>query len=1321
MLNKISAKYFIIFLFVFSSVHSQIIERGFGYSSLVHCRRGGKDVNNDRLADYSYLQVFSEKAYGNRKGKIAEIYDLSTQTDIQNAYILKTADLNGDGLSEIIVVYRWGTDVNGDSLFDGSKLFVYDGIDGSPLFSFESENSSKSVTKCNNILIGDFNGNGKNDIAYFNYSGMDLNGDKIPESVELNVFDFTGSRLFGENFALTMPNTKYLNACVGDFNADQSDDLAIAFAEKGNGQNVVIIGIDVKNQKRIFTLKLNDLTDVSLMKAGDFNKDGKDEMVLVSNSASNASVNIVNTAGNILNNYSATAYISSLFVNDFAGDYSDEIAFVENVKTGNKNHSRILDFGLNSSPTVISPESTEGADSIYLTDVADFNNDGKMDLAFCRKIVKSDEKTNKLSIVDFNGNIIYEYDNSKYPSEVRKKEKIFYISHGDFNGDGKTDISIAHTWGVDVTKNGYGDNSYLTINDIRTDSTIFFFHPFDNGSGGYGGYLFATLNNNISDRELLRRINFNSDLNRLSGIYSYFIRRDYSSATEMLYEFYKTLDDFNPIEMQDYYLKNNEDILIKYIKNFSVFAGKEEPPVDSWNNYFRAVATIHVRLKRINSTFWYRLRNNIARLNKSDFLTVLKALNAHLIFLSRDDQFTYGTNHGILFELLSYVPAATTLYEFKDFRSGTDDGWMNIMKTRLDAQLAHVLPDGVHDEHSFYYAFRTNLAFNKIVQFVNENNFFIVLPSSLTFRISEKIKAQNVYMMYAVKPVPIFLNSKYVFTQSDIPCIGDTKGVWGNNLYGKIFDKRISESFLLYPEYIGSRWEFKDATVYDNLKFVANGLVDFPNNYSPPKDVSKIFKSSGIFISRSDWVNQNGDFDSLARYCYFKGGEMIPTPGPYNGYSTSSYHAHADLETVEISGFGKNLITELGGYVNPADTQIINNLPAEYFKNLYGYDSNDDNFNTARHYFKGTAAHNTVYVNNEDQAEFSGHYLWGGISELKKTNFYFAITPELDYYRSGYRKGEEYTHVREMFYVKPQIQSSISNDYWIFLDNVSFDNLSQNKTEQIWHIAPLESDGNLETAKGIYQGKNFSIVPLKDKDEFESVPKLIDSYNLTDLILIKTKSLKYVKTGFFKNARYLTIIFPYLSQNNYSNFSLERTVVKNEKGELASPDSALGIRFGFKEKGSDYLDYLFFSFAKNKSFYWFSGTSKEPINSKFALVRFKNGKLIKSVSLSWYEVKGQNENTSGNNLQVNYVFPNPFSNFTKISLKLSEKAKVRLEIFNILGQKIKTLFNGKLSEGNHSFQWNGDDSFGLKVATGIYFCRIVINGKANVQKIVRLK
>ena len=84
-------------------------------------------------------------------------------------------------------------------------------------------------------------------------------------------------------------------------------------------------------------------------------------------------------------------------------------------------------------------------------------------------------------------------------------------------------------------------------------------------------------------------------------------------------------------------------------------------------------------------------------------------------------------------------------------------------------------------------------------------------------------------------------------------------------------------------------------------------------------------------------------------------------------------------------------------------------------------------------------------------------------------------------------------------------------------------------------------------------------------------------------------------------------------------------------------------------------------------------------------------------------------------------YPNPFNPITTISFELSQKGKTLVEIFNAKGQKVKTLLNEELDAGVHKIIWRGLDKQNNKVASGVYFYKVSVNNKENINKMIMLK
>lgn len=79
-------------------------------------------------------------------------------------------------------------------------------------------------------------------------------------------------------------------------------------------------------------------------------------------------------------------------------------------------------------------------------------------------------------------------------------------------------------------------------------------------------------------------------------------------------------------------------------------------------------------------------------------------------------------------------------------------------------------------------------------------------------------------------------------------------------------------------------------------------------------------------------------------------------------------------------------------------------------------------------------------------------------------------------------------------------------------------------------------------------------------------------------------------------------------------------------------------------------------------------------------------------------------------------YPNPFNPATMIRFDLERPAMVRLEIFDVNGQLVRTLVNSNLNSGSHSVKWDGAGFNGSVVSSGTYFYRLSLDGKPAAAK-----
>ena len=133
-------------------------------------------------------------------------------------------------------------------------------------------------------------------------------------------------------------------------------------------------------------------------------------------------------------------------------------------------------------------------------------------------------------------------------------------------------------------------------------------------------------------------------------------------------------------------------------------------------------------------------------------------------------------------------------------------------------------------------------------------------------------------------------------------------------------------------------------------------------------------------------------------------------------------------------------------------------------------------------------------------------------------------------------------------------------------------------------------------------------------------------------------------------------------------------------------------------------------------------------NKEYTLIiwSYTNTKLINnnwnrgSYSMEWskFSVDTMYENK---NFILSQNFPNPFNYRTIIKYNLPEKGNVSINIFDVIGRKVTSLADQEQSSGEHYILWDGKDSSGNAVASGIYLYNIKYRNKSVSKKMLLIR
>lgn len=169
------------------------------------------------------------------------------------------------------------------------------------------------------------------------------------------------------------------------------------------------------------------------------------------------------------------------------------------------------------------------------------------------------------------------------------------------------------------------------------------------------------------------------------------------------------------------------------------------------------------------------------------------------------------------------------------------------------------------------------------------------------------------------------------------------------------------------------------------------------------------------------------------------------------------------------------------------------------------------------------------------------------------------------------------------------------------------------------------------------------------------------------------------------NLGFLTLANGYLYATSYSKHQIYRLPLDGSSMEVIAGTGARGHADGP---------------AASATFDGPNGIVASASGDTLYVSEFNTGRLRMLVSATPTSVEGAEVPVSG--LLDVQNFPNPFQASTTISYALTEPSRVSIDIYNMLGQKVRTLASESLSSGTQSVVWNGRNNAGQMVSRGAY-------------------
>jgi len=281
-----------------------------------------------------------------------------------------------------------------------------------------------------------------------------------------------------------------------------------------------------------------------------------------------------------------------------------------------------------------------------------------------------------------------------------------------------------------------------------------------------------------------------------------------------------------------------------------------------------------------------------------------------------------------------------------------------------------------------------------------------------------------------------------------------------------------------------------------------------------------------------------------------------------------------------------------------------------------------------------------------------------------------------------------------------------------------------NNSENDWSIVfqeietPFVMDGQLDDSAELIlssDNQNLWISCIDNYLYFASNPPT----NEEDVfILLSTELNSMVASPWSKSGEVLSWQYYLASEgtNNFCSWFNENEVIVSEENyaQAISGDfleGYLSIENHFSFTDSLYISAAIYETSDNGLLLYQlpNGNSDQNIDpNEYFMYNFQN------VDVDKFSIKPDDFRL------VNH--PNPFNPETTISYSIPEDSNVELSVYNIKGQKVRTLVKDKVDRGNHSIIWKGINDSEDSISSGVYFYKLAVDGKTKaVKKCLMLK
>jgi hypothetical protein len=315
---------------------------------------------------------------------------------------------------------------------------------------------------------------------------------------------------------------------------------------------------------------------------------------------------------------------------------------------------------------------------------------------------------------------------------------------------------------------------------------------------------------------------------------------------------------------------------------------------------------------------------------------------------------------------------------------------------------------------------------------------------------------------------------------------------------------------------------------------------------------------------------------------------------------------------------------------------------------------------------------------------------------------------------------------RGLFYFDPSVPEAYSHSIRPYIDADMFESYYIENNRIYW-AQKLNTEGSKPDGFKIIALDYFQ---LSDTGSISKQTKEVFSYNWTDYI--STMSLDQIRYDVFH--RHAVDKNPPTWNNHYGLISAAPGDGSAKLSWGALTDQTLPLKFDVYFTNADSFDILTAQKLSNitpgfdsaTSVYSFAVNNLVNDSKYYFLVRVKdalgNSEYNNKVLSATPRITAiDNEKEPEDDFLLLQNYPNPFNPNTRIQYNLPKSDNVKLNIYNTLGIKVRTLTDSYQNAGMHSVLWDGKDNKNNSVSSGVYFFRLETGNISLMKKMILIK